>query len=370
MIFLTGATGYIGSYVAAGLLREHGDRLAVLVRADDRAHAERRLWKAWQLHMGFEEFEAYARDRVDVVLGDLTDRDLGLDGAEWRRVAHGIDSVIHVAASLNRKSAKACFNVNLRGTLSVIRLARDAAAHHGLRRFSDVSTVAVAGRRAHELVDEDGIIDWERSDYDPYARTKKFCEHMVHELLPDVDHLVFRPSTVLGDSRFAETTQFDMVRAFVMLANMPVLPLSSKWRMDIVPVDYVSDAIVTLHQAERPRWDSYNLSAGAGSLSYGEIIEAMVAAGHRRPRFAPALEKPFTAAVASLSNTPRGWGVALPASLFKVFMPYLAFDTVFDNARVVAELGREPAPFSEYAYGLFRFASDHDFAYPYEEWPG
>ena len=50
---------------------------------------------------------------------------------------------------------------------------------HGLRRFSHVSTVAVAGHRANEVVQEDSSIDWNRSDYDPYARTKKFCEHMV-----------------------------------------------------------------------------------------------------------------------------------------------------------------------------------------------
>ena len=35
-------------------------------------------------------------------------------------------------------------------------------------------------------VHEDTAIDWARSDYDPYARTKKFCEHMVQQLLPDV----------------------------------------------------------------------------------------------------------------------------------------------------------------------------------------
>lgn len=369
MIFLTGSTGYIGSYVATGLLRGHDEKLALLVRARDQEHAEQRLWKAWQLHMEFDEFIALVRDRVDIVLGDLTAPNLGLDDAAWRDLAHRIDSVIHVAASLNRKSAKACFNVNLRGTLTIVRLAAAARDHHGLRRFSDVSTVAVAGKRHSEIVDEDHIIEWDRSDYDPYARTKKFCEHMIHELLPDVDTLVFRPSTVLGDSRFPETTQFDMVRAFVMLANMPVLPLGKDWRMDIVPVDYVSAAIVRLHQAESTRWDSYNLSSGAGSLTYGEIIEAMVAAGHRRPRFAPGLEGPFTRVVDTLADTPKSWKVALPASLMKVFMPYLAFDTVFDNGRVVAEMGGEPAPFSDYAYGLFRFASDNDFRYPYREWP-
>ena len=71
-------------------------------------------------------------------------------------------------------------------------MARAAADHHGLRRFSDVSTVAVAGHRRSETVTEDATIDWDRSDYDPYARTKKFCEHMVHELLPDVHRVVFR----------------------------------------------------------------------------------------------------------------------------------------------------------------------------------
>ena len=34
-IFLTGATGYIGSYLAAGLLEGHGESLNLLVRAAD-----------------------------------------------------------------------------------------------------------------------------------------------------------------------------------------------------------------------------------------------------------------------------------------------------------------------------------------------
>ena len=371
MIFLTGSTGYIGSYVATQLLREHAEDLLVFVRATDVAHAEERLWKAWQLHMGFDEFLTLVRSRVHFALGDLTAPNLGLSDSEWQENAERITSVIHVAASLNRKSAKACFNVNLRGTLSVIRLARAAHDHHGIRRFSDVSTVAVAGHRSHELVYEESIIDWDRSDYDPYARTKKFCEHMVEELLPDVDTRVFRPATVLGDSRFPETVQFDMVRAFVMLSKMRVLPLSSAWRMDIVPADYVSAAIVKLHQAPEPRYRSYNLSAGDGSLTYTEIVDAMEASGHpgRRPKFVPALEGAFTKAVSALANSPRSLGVAYPASLMKVFMPYLVFDTVFDNSRVVEEMGFAPEPFSSYAYDLFDFATSHEFQYPYVPWP-
>ena len=56
-------------------------------------------------------------------------------------------------------------------------------------------------------------------------------------------------------------------------------------------------------------------------------------------------------------------------SLLKVFFPYLTWDTVFDNSRVVAEMGRRPAPFTSYCYGLLRFSRQHRFRYPYREWP-
>jgi len=51
-------------------------------------------------------------------------------------------------------------------------------------------------------------------------------------------------------------------------------------------------------------------------------------------------------------------------------MPYLVWDTVFENSRVVAEMGRAPAPFSKYCYPLLRFSREHNFSYPYREWPG
>ena len=370
-IFLTGATGYLGSYISSGLLREHSDRLALLVRAESVEAAEKRLWRSHQLHMSFEEFLPLLRSRVDIYLGDLTRPDLGLEPARRDELVKSMSSVIHCAASLNRKSAKACFNVNLRGTLEVIKMARDARDHHGLRRFSDISTVAVCGKRQDELVHADRMIDWKLSDYDPYARTKKFCEHMLHELLPDTQKLVFRPSIILGDSRFPETTQFDMVRAFVMLAQLPVLPFRPDWRVDIVPADYVGKAVVHIHQKDKPLHEQYNLSAGAGSLTYQQVVGALHAAGHGvRHRFVPGLERSFTRLVDVLAATPRKWGIALPASLMKVFIPYLVFNTVFDNAHVVEELGHEPARFDQYAYGLLRFAKSSGFAYPYRDWPG
>src|SRR6202790_3635090 len=368
-IFLTGSTGYIGAHIAAILLDRHTDRLNLLVRAKTEQEATERLWHALQLHLDFPQVRDALETRISIFRGDLTDPRFGLDDAEYTRLVGTTESVIHCAASLNRKSEKSCLNVNLRGTLEVAQLARRAQDAHGLRRFSQVSTVAVAGVRSHEIVNEDTAIDWNRSDYDPYARTKKFCEHMVRELLPDVSRTVFRPSIVLGDSHRPETTQFDMVRAFVFLAGLPVLPFRSTDRIDIVPVDYVAESIVALHQKQNPMHEIYHLSSGTGSETFGHLTRALAeAAGKMEPLYWPDLERNFSSVVNWMSNSRGTMGRS--ASLLKVFMPYLVWDTVFDNSRVVAEIGHAPEPFSKYCYRLLKFSRDHRFSYPYRPWPG
>ncbi len=367
-ILLTGSTGYIGAHVAANLLRDHGVALNVLVRARDAGEAEGRLWQALQLHLDFPHFYEHLQTRIRVFRGDLTDPGFGLGRDDYDRLVHTTDSIIHCAASLNRKSEKSCLNVNLRGTLEVLTLARQIEHYHGLRRFSLVSTVAVAGKRQNEVVSEDRSIDWERSDYDPYARTKKFCEHMMRMLLPDTSKIVFRPSIVLGDSRYAETTQFDMVKAFVFLAGLPALPFRPTDKIDIVNVDFVAEAIATLHQKSQPEHDTYHLSSGIESQSFREITGALAAAQNRRPPvFVPVAEKPFSSSVNFLAN--RKGAISKGASLMKVFMPYLVWNTVFDNRRVTDELGKKPAPFSRYSYPLLKFSRENHFAYPYQPWP-
>jgi len=367
-IFLTGSTGYIGAHIAALLINRHTDRLNLLVRAKTEQEANERLWHALQLHLDFPQLLDALETRISAFRGDLTDPRFGLDDAEYSRLVGTTESVIHCAASLNRKSEKSCLNVNLRGTLEVAQLARRARDVHGLRRFSQVSTVAVAGTRSHEVVTEDASIDWNRSDYDPYARTKKFCEHMVRELLPEVPRTVFRPSIVLGDSRRAETTQFDMVRAFVFLAGLPVLPFRPSDRIDIVPVDYVAESVAALHQKPDPLHEIYHLSSGAGSETFGQLTRAIAeAAGEMEPLYWPGLERPFSSAVNRLAGYRGEFGRG--ASLLKVFMPYLVWDTIFDNSRVVAEMGRAPEPFSKYCYPLLRFSRNCHFSYPYRGWP-
>src|SRR6202158_996128 len=358
----------MGAHVPANRRDQHDAPLNLLVRGRDPRDAELRLWQALQLHLPFPRFYEYLQAKIRIFRGALTSAQFGLAAGDYDLLVHTTDAIIHCAASLNRKSEKSCLNVNLRGTLEVVQLARRSHYYHGLRRFSDVSTVAVAGKRSHEVVAEDWSIDWERSDYDPYARTKKFCEHMVRELLPDVPLTIFRPSIVLGDSRYPQTTQFDMVRSFVFLAGLPVLPFRPHDKIDIVNVDFVADAISTLHMKANPEHDTYHLSSGNDSQTFQELTKALAAEQNKRgPVFLPILEKPFNSIVNTLASRTGPGGHR--AALMKVFTPYLTWNTVFDNTRVTTEIGRKPAPFSQYSFPLLRFSREHNFAYPYQAWP-
>jgi thioester reductase-like protein len=368
-IFLTGSTGYIGGHIVANLLQGHSEPLNLLVRAKDHHEAQVRVWRALQLHLDFMRFHGFLTSRINIFRGELTEPHFGLADQDYRKLVQSTDSIIHCAASLNRKSEKSCFNVNLRGTLEVIKLAGCVRDDHGLRRISHVSTVAVAGQRKNEVVQEDAAIEWDRSDYDPYARTKKFCEHMIRELLPDVPRTIFRPSIVLGDSRRPETTQFDMVRAFVFFAGLPVLPFRPDDRIDIVPVDFVADSIVTLHQKPEAQYDTYQLSAGTGSQTFRALTDTLASVqGKRKPVFTPGAEGLFSWVV-NAAATQQGSAIGSGSSLLKVFLPYLVWNTVFDNTRVVSELGRRPTPFSEYCYPLLKFSRESRFTYNYQEWP-
>ena len=147
-IFLTGATGYLGAHVASLLLEGHTDRLNLLVRAKGKEDGERRLWQAMQLHVSWPRFLELVRGRVRVFCGDLTSRHFGLSPEEYRALVETTDSVIHCAASLNRKSEKTCLNVNLRGTLEVIQLARAARE---LARFKRMRVEVLGPREVARL---------------------------------------------------------------------------------------------------------------------------------------------------------------------------------------------------------------------------
>src|SRR5260370_31215586 len=105
-IFLTGATGYIGSYLAAGLLEQHGEVLNLLVRADDSEEAQRKLWRSLQLHLDFPAFRAHLSARMRIFCGDFASPGFRLSDMQYDLLAASTDSVLHCPPSLTRRSEK------------------------------------------------------------------------------------------------------------------------------------------------------------------------------------------------------------------------------------------------------------------------
>jgi hypothetical protein len=119
---------------------------------------------------------------------------------------------------------------------------------------------------------------------------------------------------------------------------------------------------------ENPAHDTYHLSSGNDSEAFKTLTTALAKEQNTRgPLFMPILEGPFSKVVNLLANGKGRFGYG--ASLMKVFLPYLTWNTVFDNSRVILELGRKPVPFSQYSFPLLRFSREHNFTYPYQQWP-
>ncbi len=367
-IFITGATGFLGSYVLDHYLRTTNAKVSVLTRAKNDQEGREKLWKALQIHQTPEVFYRHI-DRVNVVTGDLSAPKLGMSDDAYKSVVDNTDSILHIAASLNRKSEKSCLNHNLRGTLAMLKLAQATEAKNGLRRFSFVSTTAVAGKRQSETLDEDASIEWTRSDYDPYARTKKMCEHMVFELLPNVPKTIFRPSTVLGDSRFPETTQFEMVQAFNTIFELPLFPIRPEARVDIVNADWVGKAIFELHKKDKTDHEIYHLATGEKSPRAEQIAAQMREHGRRPPKFTPRLYGATEMMFNAIASMPQRNAVTYIGSLFKVFLPYICFDTVFKNDRAVNEIGVAPTSFLEYGPAYTAWCKNSGYRYPYAPLP-
>jgi nucleoside-diphosphate-sugar epimerase len=159
-----------------------------------------------------------------------------------------------------------------------------------------------------------------------------------------------------------------MVRAFVFLAGLPMLPFRPTDKIDIVNVDFVAGAVADLHQKANPLHTIYHLSSGTAAETFVQLTDSLAkASGKRGPMFVPKFEKSTSKMVDALAGKAGKLGGL--ATLLKVFLPYLVWNTVFDNTRATTELGRKPVPFSEYSFGLLKFSRGNHFVYKYRDWP-
>jgi thioester reductase-like protein/short-subunit dehydrogenase len=244
---VTGGTGFIGRRAVSKLLEtKPGDDIGVLVRRTSLSQFER-LARDWG-------------DRVKPVVGDLTAPNLGLTDDTLTDLA-GVEHVVHCGAVYDiTATERAQRAANVEGTRSVIEFAMrlDATLHH-------VSSIAVAGDFRGEYTEADFDVDQNLPT--PYHRTKFEAEQLVRSA-PSLRYRIYRPGAVVGDSRTGEMDKVDgPYYLFGLLAKLAKLPsftpmmLPDTGRANIVPVDYVVDALVYLMHAPGRDGQTFHVTA-------------------------------------------------------------------------------------------------------------
>jgi long-chain acyl-CoA synthetase len=351
---LTGGTGFLGGEVLARLLERGEDPVYVLVRAEDEERAGDRLAALLESLLGSAEPWTH---RAIAIRGDVTQPWLGMNPRDRDWLADRTDRIIHCAASVSfTMGLDEQRRINVDGTRRMIDLARLCAQRGGLETFAHVSTAYVAGTHAGGFREED--LDLGQSFRNAYERSKFEAEVIVHERGWDLPVQILRPSIVVGDSNTGWTPTFNVLygpmKAFARGAY-PAIPARRSTPVDVVPVDFVADAVLAL--AGHPG-TTYHLTAGKLASSVAELIElGSAAASKPRPRVLPPwlyrrLIHPLL--VRSGSQARRN---ALRRS--EVYFPYFAMRTRYDNSAARAALapaGLDAPPLASYFDRLMSYA--------------
>jgi thioester reductase-like protein len=331
-ILLTGATGLVGGELLPRLLRAApAAEVVCLVRArDDAALALRR--EALLVHARVPAADA---TRVRVARGDACEPDLGL-GSAREALAKRVRSVVHAAASTRFDlELEAARRTNVAGSRHLLEFARASGA-----RLHHVSTAYVAGARSGVLRvrDADGTAGFHNT-----YETSKWEAEAALRLDVDVRTTVYRPSIIVGDSKSGRTPHFRVLYEpfkWVIYGKTSVLPCRPDVRLDVVPVDYVADAIVALGAQASSVGQTYHLSAGPErSSAIAELVALSepIVNGWLDARAEPRVLVPRI--VSPEDATPdQAQLFALGAEVMRTHVPYMLAEQVFDDAETRAAL--------------------------------
>jgi thioester reductase-like protein len=240
-ILLTGASGFLGSFLLRDMLELTDATIYCLVRAKDPMDGRERLRTAVE-RFGVERVSL--DERVVVVPGELERPALGLGAAAYEELAGSIDTIFHAAARVDWIRPYADMKAaNVTGTEEIIRF----ACHRLTKPLHLVSTLWVfpASWPTGTVCESDRPLL--RDHESGYAQSKAVAEHMVWEAhrrgLPVTVH---RMGFIANASAQQSMKLSDFIPAMIEDAiRLRCLP-SVETRFELVPVDVISRQIVGL----------------------------------------------------------------------------------------------------------------------------
>ncbi|WP_052489441.1 amino acid adenylation domain-containing protein [Streptomyces sp. 150FB] len=275
-VLLTGASGFIGAFLLAELLRETDAVVHCPVRARSPEHARRRV------HAAFDRFGlvmARAEDaRVRCFPYDLTAAGLGLDPAHASELGDRLDLVLHSAAHVNfLYPYEALRAANVEGTREIIRLA--APRRVPVHFLSTVAVLAGFGTAGVRAIGENEPLDHAEGLTMGYAESKWVAEQLLRNAGSEgLPVSIYRPYEVTGDRRSGacntETAICSLFKTIAETGLAPGIPLP----MDFVPVDHLAAAVVRIATRQPADNRTYHLTNPAPAL-LDDVLDRMRAAG-------------------------------------------------------------------------------------------
>lgn len=241
-VFVTGGSGFLGSFVVRDLLEDGFEEVVVLMRAHDADQATARLRALWWER---PEIRSQLGSRIRVVCGDVCAERMGMPEPAYEALAAQVTHIVHAAAEIGvNETAQRFGEVNVDGTLNVLLFASACMRSGGLQRFVHVSTAYVAGVR-EGFVSEDELVGVGFNSL--YEQSKFGAELLVRDAMARIPACIVRPAQIVGDSATGFAATFNTLYYPLKLylkGQLPMVPVSARQKLNMVPVDFVARVVV------------------------------------------------------------------------------------------------------------------------------
>ncbi|MEM8679172.1 MAG: fatty acyl-AMP ligase, partial [Planctomycetota bacterium] len=266
-VLLTGATGFVGSFLLRSLLDSTRQPIVTLVRAPHVAAGRARIFEALNRVKSRSNGAANGHDwgdevsqRVQVICGDLAKPKLGMDRVEWEELAEKVGTVYHCGAEVDYiKSYDALRATNVFGCEEAIRF----CASGMLKRLHLISTTFVAGWSSDAIMEEVECHPPEDALNFGYAQSKWVAERLAYAARDrGLPVKLFRPS-LLTAATTGNFVQEDIVsRVFSYLIRHGLRPNCPN-QLSLIPADIAAHNMIAVSRNDAATADTYHVTAGA-----------------------------------------------------------------------------------------------------------
>ncbi len=292
-IFITGATGFLGSALISEILSSSNDTVYALVRGKTATDAEKRLMAILEELSDRHELDNGKKDRIKICVGGITHRQLGLDKETLHHLIDNIDTIYHSAAitDLNWPLEK-IRKINVDGTKNVLNFAVMCRKNGRLKKVNHISTAYIAGikrsifKENHLDVSQEFNNTYEQSKYEAEVLVSKYRKKNL-----DID--IFRPGIIMGRYKDGKTIKFKMLYQplhFFALELFDKIPVVKNGKAYLINVDIVARTIFLINSLPDKITMNYHIiSPETPTLNYVLDI-ASEYFGFKKPEFIPSEE--------------------------------------------------------------------------------